>query len=367
MSALDDSCRSLASPSVFEEVLDGGGALSGREEWAEEADYDNNARKLDFEGPLRALVLLHTTAYESARDLTWAAEEDLLFDLLFKALGADVDISVRGLGGAMASRPIEPYWKMLKQVQGAVEELPHQRLRGVSTGEWGEITDLFGTVDLFDATQIDLPSTLADWQKTSEEKSGFKLQLKLDGTDGQFKEALSRKARWHKARWQRPTSSTFWIWTWIWTRRIKAGGARRSLPIRLWLLVDRHLPRDHRVQQLFRDQAPRQHQAGEHQAGDGLSGLSPTRRPIRRPMRPVIRCCPTNTFGSGMIEQIETGEIRTDGIECSLWKYPRRRRFRSWYVDFPLQEGHLPGPVGEDPRTLGREAGRLVRTFGPDA
>jgi hypothetical protein len=62
-----------------------------------------------------------------------------------------------------ADRPIEPYWKMLGQVQGAVEELPHQRLRGVSTGEWGEIADLFGRVDLFDATQIDLPPTLADW------------------------------------------------------------------------------------------------------------------------------------------------------------------------------------------------------------
>ena len=67
MTALNDSCRSLASPSVFEEVLDGGGALSGREEWAEEADYDSNARKLDFEGHLRALVLLHTTAYETQR------------------------------------------------------------------------------------------------------------------------------------------------------------------------------------------------------------------------------------------------------------------------------------------------------------
>ncbi|MCS4152741.1 IS4 family transposase [Salinibacter ruber] len=186
MSTLDDSCRSLASPSVFEEVLGGEGALSGREEWAEEADYDKNARKLGFESHLRALVLLHTTAYESARDLTWAAEEDLLF----QALGADFDISVRGLGGAMADRPIEPYWQMFRQVQAAVEELPHQRLRGLSTGEWEEVADLFGTVDLFDATQIELPPTLADWQETSEERSGFKLQLKLDGTDGQFKEAL---------------------------------------------------------------------------------------------------------------------------------------------------------------------------------
>lgn len=271
MTALNDSCRSLASPSVFEEVLDGGGALSGREEWAEGADYDNNARKLDFESPLRALVLLHTTAYESARDLTWAAEEDLLF----KALGADVDISVRGLGEAMAGRPIEPYWKMLKQVQGAVEELPHQRLRGVSTGEWGEITDLFGTVDLFDATQIDLPSTLADWQKTSEEKSGFKLQLKLDGTDGQFKEALITKPDGTKPDGNDLLRAPSGSGPGSGRGESKQGGARRSLPIRLWLLVDRHLPRDHRVQQLFRDQAPRQHQAGEHQAGDGLRAACP--------------------------------------------------------------------------------------------
>jgi hypothetical protein len=90
----------------------------------------------------------------------------------------------------MADRPIEPYWEMFSQVQAAVEELPHQRLRGISTGEWGEIADLFGTVDLFDATQIELPPSLADWQETSEEKSGFKLQLKLDGRNRQFKEAL---------------------------------------------------------------------------------------------------------------------------------------------------------------------------------
>ena len=40
---------------------------------------------------------------------------------------------------------------------------------------------------------------------------------------------------------------------------------------------------------------------------------------------------------------------------------------RSWYVDFPSPEGHLPGKIGEDPRTLGREAGRLIRSFCPDA
>ncbi|WP_162863033.1 transposase [Salinibacter ruber] len=131
-------------------------------------------------------MLLHTTAYESARDLTWAAEGDLLF----RALGADFDISVRGLGGAMANRPIKPYWEMFERVQAAAQELPHQRLRGISTGEWEEIADLFGTVDLFDATQVELPPSLADWPERSEEKSGFKLQLKLDGRNRQFKEAL---------------------------------------------------------------------------------------------------------------------------------------------------------------------------------
>jgi len=158
-------------------------------EWAEEAGYDKNARKLDFERHLRALVLLHTTAYESARDLTWVAEEDVLF----KALGAEFDISVRGLGGAMAGRPIEPYWQMLRRVQAAVKDLPHQRLRGISGTEWEQIADLFGAVDLFDATRMELPPTLADWQETSEAKAGFKLQLKLSGTERQFKEALITK------------------------------------------------------------------------------------------------------------------------------------------------------------------------------
>jgi hypothetical protein len=79
---------------------------------------------------------------------------------------------------------------MFKKVQAAVEKLPRQRLHGISTGEWGEVADLFGTVDLPGATQIELPPTLADWPDRSEEKSGFKLQLKPDGRNRQFKEAL---------------------------------------------------------------------------------------------------------------------------------------------------------------------------------
>ena len=53
---------------------------------------------------IRLRMRAHTTAYESARGLTWAAEEDLLFE----ALGADFDISVRGLGGALGRSPDRP-------------------------------------------------------------------------------------------------------------------------------------------------------------------------------------------------------------------------------------------------------------------
>ena len=38
--------------------------------------------------------------------------------------------------------------------------------------------------------QVELPPSLADWPERSEEKSGFKLQLKIDGRNRQFKEAL---------------------------------------------------------------------------------------------------------------------------------------------------------------------------------
>jgi hypothetical protein len=68
MNASNNDFRSLASPSIFEEVLDREGVLTGRVEWAEETGYDKNGRKLNFEGPLRALVLMHITSYESLQD-----------------------------------------------------------------------------------------------------------------------------------------------------------------------------------------------------------------------------------------------------------------------------------------------------------
>lgn len=182
--------RPLANPRHFQQFLNGGGALANRDQLAHTAGYDHNVRKLDFEHHFRALVLLHTTSYRSGHDLAFAAREDVLF----QALGADFALSVPGLSYAMKRRPIEPFWTMLEQVMQAVGALPHQRLRGVQSRTWQQITALFEQIDLFDATQIRLPASLAQWADTTPEQSAFKLQLKLDGlpVDGQgrFKEAL---------------------------------------------------------------------------------------------------------------------------------------------------------------------------------
>ena len=187
---LSPGCRHLANPRAFEDFLSGGGALSGRGEVAEEHDYDHRARELHFEEHLRSLVLLHVSEYESGRDLTWAAEEDLLF----AATGADFDISASGYGDAMAGRPIEPYWHMLGEVMDAVSAVEPERLRGVDSQTWEQITSLFGEIDIFDATRMELPPSLAEWAETSEEQSALKLQLKLDGITGsRFREALIEK------------------------------------------------------------------------------------------------------------------------------------------------------------------------------
>ncbi len=189
MAELHAPYRDLADPKAFNEFLNGAGALANRDVHAEAYDYDWHARKLDFERHFRALVLLHVTRYKSARDLTWAAEEDMLF----QALQADFDISARGFGDAVRGRPIEPYWHLLNQVMQAVSQLPHQRLRGIDSQTWRRICSLFDQIDIFDASQVELPPSLSEWAETTEEKSSFKLQLKLDGFDGHFKEALVAK------------------------------------------------------------------------------------------------------------------------------------------------------------------------------
>lgn len=186
MGKLKPEYRQLANPKAFNEFLDGMGALSNRDELADQFDYDWHARQLYFEPHFRALVMLHTTVYESARDLQWAAQNDLLF----MSSGAAIEISVPGFTQANAQRPLEPLLVMLQQVMDTVARLPHRRLRSIDSDTWRSIVGLLSQVDLFDATRLALPPSLAEWAETSEESAGFKLQLKLDGLDGHFKQVL---------------------------------------------------------------------------------------------------------------------------------------------------------------------------------
>lgn len=186
---LQPSYRALANPTEFEDFLSGNGALAERDVWAEAVDYDHRVRKLDFERHFRALVLLHTTDLTSGRDLSDAAEENLLF----QAVKSEFDISVAGFGDAMADRPIEPYWRMLGRVMEEVERLPHQRLRGIEAETWSEITGLFGEIDLFDATSMELPPTLCEWAETEPDASRMEMHLKLSGVDGRFQEAITTR------------------------------------------------------------------------------------------------------------------------------------------------------------------------------
>lgn len=185
MGKLHPEYRHLANPKQFNRFLDGGGVLSKRDEIADRLEYDWHARKLTFEPHFRSYVLLHVTKYTSARDLQWAMREDRLFE----ATGVHVEISVPGFTQANAQRPLEPYLVMLQQVMDAVARLPHRHLRRLDKETWQSIVRLLSQVDLFDATRLSLPPSLADWAETAPENAAFKIQLRMSA-DGQFKHIL---------------------------------------------------------------------------------------------------------------------------------------------------------------------------------
>lgn len=185
MGKLHAEYRQLANPQHFNHFLDGNGVLVNRDEIADRFDYDWHARKLTFEPHFRSHVLLHITKYTSARDLQWAMREDPLFE----ATGVHMEISVPGFTQANAQRPLEPYLVMLQQVMDAVARSPHRRLRRLDKKTWQSIVKLLSRVDLFDATQVSLPPSLAEWAETAPEKAGFKIQLRMSA-DGRFKQLL---------------------------------------------------------------------------------------------------------------------------------------------------------------------------------
>lgn len=156
---------------------------------AAEHGYDYRARKLTFEPHFHALVLLQATHYTSARDVVWAAKHDKLF----AANEAAFEISVPGFCAATKDRPLTPFLTMLQQVMQTVARLPHRRLRALQKATWEEIVDLLSQVDLFDATKLALPPSLAAWAHSDEataQEPSFKLQMKLDAEGGHFKQIL---------------------------------------------------------------------------------------------------------------------------------------------------------------------------------
>ena len=70
--------------------------------------------------------------------------------------------------GALADRRIEPLWHtikrrmQLKRGMQTVKDLEHQRLRGIDAETWDRVPDLFGEIDLFDGTSMELPPTLCE-------------------------------------------------------------------------------------------------------------------------------------------------------------------------------------------------------------
>jgi len=75
----------------------------------------------------------------------------------------------------------------------AVARLPYRRLRRLDKKTWQSIVQLLSRVDLFDATQVSLPPSLAEWADTAPEKAAFKIQLRMSA-NGQFKRLLVTSA-----------------------------------------------------------------------------------------------------------------------------------------------------------------------------
>jgi hypothetical protein len=182
--------RQFVNPKQLNQFLEGGGALSNRQEIAEQFDYDWHARKLKFDTHFRGHVLMQATAYESMRDHQWAAAHDPLF----AACGAAVQISVSGLAQANRNRPLEPYVVCMQQVMDAVARLPYRKLRALDKETWQGISHLLKRTDMFDATTLTLPPKLANWAKAmagrKPDAAGLKLQLKLAGHSGAIKQLM---------------------------------------------------------------------------------------------------------------------------------------------------------------------------------
>jgi hypothetical protein len=187
MSKLRPEYRKFAHAHQFGRFLDGNGALTDRDEIAERFDYDWHARRITFDSHFRGHVLMQTTMYRSTRDHQWAAENDPLF----ASCGAGIEVSVSGLAQANRNRPVEPLVVFLERVMAVVGALPYRRLRALDKETWQGIVSLLHRTDLFDATTLVLPPRVREWAAGNRGASAaLKLQLRIDGADGHFKQIL---------------------------------------------------------------------------------------------------------------------------------------------------------------------------------
>lgn len=183
--------RRFVNPTQFQGFLDGSGALSNRNEVAQDYGYDWHSRKLTFEKHFNGHVLMQVTKYRSMRDHQWAAENDPLF----AAMGADMEISVSGLAQANKNRPIGPLIDLLQQVVDTVSRLPHRRLRNLDKETWQGIVDLISRADILDATVLPLPPKVAEeLPGLLDDKAALKLQARIDAETGNFRHLELTKA-----------------------------------------------------------------------------------------------------------------------------------------------------------------------------
>ena len=68
-----------------------------------------------------------------------------------------------------------------------------RRVWGIDAETWDRVTNLFGEIDLFDGTSMELPPTLCEWAETEPDASRIEMHLKLSGLDGRFQEAITTR------------------------------------------------------------------------------------------------------------------------------------------------------------------------------
>lgn len=190
---LKSSFKQLASPKQFNEFMDIGISPEERQTIADAYGYDFHARKIKFEEHFRALLLHQCTEPDSLRGFGDAINNDILY----KACGAHMDVSVAALSKAHSKRPVGPYIEVLNRVITAIGHIPKMGkvLRKVDSKTLEGISHLLEDVSIFDATTLSLPPKIAKWAKMNKNTSGVKVQLRLGSGYGGIEKVMVTSAK----------------------------------------------------------------------------------------------------------------------------------------------------------------------------